>query len=116
MKKAIQKLGTDFAAAAAIQTIVGDACYAIAVPQDLDKDNFIVYTVSERQRETKDGVFVYDVRIGVSHKILGTLIDHHEVVRDHGEGTMDMDYTGSTEVQQTQDQYYQVDVNFEITI
>lgn len=97
-------------------TLVGSECYAIAAPQQTGKV-FVVYTVSEEPPLTKDGVGGYAVRILLSSEDVDDLIVIMTTSKTAMDSlTVDSDYQGSSEIDQSADQHFTINLNYQLTL
>lgn len=117
MRVAIAFIKTVLADAAAVVTAVGERCYYVQAPQDLNaKDGFIQYNLLKRDLLTKDGACEYDVRVSVNASTVDQVLDIMEVVEQVMGDASKLVFNGTTEIERTQDDYYQIDINYELTI
>lgn len=115
MRTAIDYLTQNLANAPAVQAIVGEDCYLVAAPQDIEKNNFIAYTLSKRNTGSKDA-HEYDVRVSVCNNTIAAVVTNGDVVEDHLAFLDKIIFEGTSEIAFVQDQFYQLDYNFILTI
>lgn len=103
---------------AGLVAMVGNDCYAIVAPQAEEVGKlFVVYTTSESEQLTKDGVIDYTVRVHCSAETVDVLMQLMQVVKlAMGEVEHYPDYVGSSEIAMSQDQHYTIDLNYNITL
>jgi len=103
---------------ASLVAMVGDSCYAIVGPQAEEVGKlFVVYSTSESEQLTKDGVIDYTVRVHCSAETVDVLMQLMQVVKQAmSEVEHYPDYLGSSEIAMSQDQHYTIDLNYNITL
>lgn len=116
MRAVLTLLKDELQTATPVVNLVGTECYAIVAPQETGK-LFLVYTVSEDEPLTKDGVSDHTIRLTASAEDVDVLLD----LMDATKQAMDtlsvyVDYQGSSEIQQETDQHYIINLNYNITL